>query len=676
MKALDSIPGAIVDVETTMKCPVGNNKANPYWPDNEIVLAGAVRLEGNETVVHPLATLPRAKHGPGTGPLPDWLVVAHNAAFDIAYLLKHGVYKQNDLAKANLWDTQLAEYLLSGQQHKFPSLDECSTKRGGTPKDNRVSVMFEAGKGAEEVPRNMLEDYLKADLKNTQTVFWSQYKEALDKGLLPLIHSQMDARLATIEMQYNGLAIDKPLLDEERRKLQHEVDALVVDLATTALFTTGYPLDPTAPQQLAKVLFGGQIPYKDKVPDGFYKNGNPKYRTEEKMHSVSGFSLVCKLEWQNKNGPSTADNVLEELCNELRPIAGSPALAFIEKVQDYRDKSKQLTTYYDGISNLLMPDGKLHPNLNHCVTVTGRLSCSEPNLQNQTDGAKGGIKKVFVSRWGKDGCIVEADYSQLEMIVLAALSGDRQLMTDIRNGTDMHDALYQSMHGVPLPKEKRKSFKRCAFALVYGGGVNAISKQGKCSEHEARRFKEAFYTRYPGVLAWHNTVFDGVEKSRTYEGEKDKETGLPIGRGLYVSPISGRHLRFREYTQDVTWSRSPEVRFSNTETKNYPVQSGATADIVPLMVGKLYRVLRNNPELSDKALLIMTVHDSVLLDVHKDVLDETIRLVRQVLESAPKVVEETFGYKFPLALKVGVSYGPNWFEQEEVNNPIEERKAA
>lgn len=669
MKALDSIPGAIVDVETTMKCPVGNNKANPYWPDNEIVLAGAQKLEGDATIIHAYADLPLGK----TGPVPDWLVVAHNAAFDIAYLLKHGVYKQNDLAKANLWDTQLAEYLLSGQQHKFPSLDECSAKRGGTPKDNRVSVMFEAGKGAEEVPRNMLEDYLKADLKNTQTVFWSQYKEALDKRLLPLIHSQMDARLATIEMQYNGLAIDKPLLDEERAKLAMEVAELLLYLRIVAEDVTDQKLDPAAPQQLAKVLFGGSVPQKDKEPDGFYKNGNPKFRTVERTISFPGYALACKPEWQNKNGPSTADDVLDSLL--LSHPKHHPAYAFIEKVQEYRDKSKQLTTYYDGISNLLMPDGKLHPNLNHCVTVTGRLSCSEPNLQNQTDGAKGGIKKVFVSRWGKDGCIVEADYSQLEMIVLAALSGDKQLMTDIRNGTDMHDALYQSMHGKPLPKEKRKAFKRCAFALVYGGGVNAISKQGKCSVEEAGEFKHAFYSRYPGVELWHISTFDEVKRSREYFGAKDNDTGLPVGAGLYVSPISGRHLRFREYVQD-NWKGGKEVRFSNTETKNYPVQSGATADIVPLMVGKLYRVLRNNPELSDKALLIMTVHDSVLLDVHKDVLDRTVRLVRQVLESAPKVVEETFGYKFPLALKVGVSFGPNWFEQEEVNNPIDERKAA
>jgi DNA polymerase I-like protein with 3'-5' exonuclease and polymerase domains len=665
---VDSIRGAIVDVETTMKCPVGSNKANPFWPENEIVLQGAQALDNDNYAICSGPSEPTG--GPKTE---GALVVAHNAAFDLHYLLKHGVYSQQALAKAHLWDTQLAEYLLSGQQHKFPSLDECAAERGGTLKDNRVSVMFEAGKGAEEVPRNMLEDYLKADLKNTQTVFWSQYKEAMEKGLLPLMHSQMDARLATIEMQYNGLAIDKTMLEVERDKLEIEVAMLGSQLRYEGECVSGFSLDPTKPQQLAKVLFGGQITLKEKEADGFYKNGKPKFKTVDRVVSTSGFGITCKSAWRNESGPSTADNVLEEL---LTTTMSPMCRGFIEKVQDYRDKSKQLSTYYDGISDLLMPDGRIHHNLNHCVTVTGRLSSSEPNLQNMTDGAKGGIKKVFVSRWGKDGYIVEADYSQLEMIVLAALSGDSMLTHDILTGTDMHDALYRTMHGTALSKEKRKSFKRCAFALVYGGGVNAISKQGKCSEDEARRFRDTFYARYPGVKLWHERVWQEVTISRTYEGAKDKDTGLPIGTGLYISPISGRHLRFREYVQE-DWGGKQVLRFSNTETKNYPVQSGATADIVPLMVGRLYRVLRNNPRLSDKALLINTVHDNAMLDVHKDVLEETLRVVRQVLESAPQVVKETFGYDFPLPLKVAVSCGPNWFDQEEVmNTPINERKAA
>jgi DNA polymerase I-like protein with 3'-5' exonuclease and polymerase domains len=100
--------------------------------------------------------------------------------------------------------------------------------------------------------------------------------------------------------------------------------------------------------------------------------------------------------------------------------------------------------------------------------------------------------------------------------------------------------------------------------------------------------------------------------------------------------------------------------------KNYPVQGTATGDIVPMMVGRLYRVLRNNPRLADKALLVNTVHDSVELDVHKSVLNETIEVVRAVLESAPAEIKHTFDYNFPLPLKVGVSYGPNWFEQTEV----------
>src|SRR5689334_20216600 len=113
-----------------MKCPVGNNKANPHWPDNEIVLAGAMALDTDETAI-----IDGKQLGRGAAPK-GYLLVAHNAAFDIAHALKADTYTQQELAALQLWDTQLAEYLLSGQQHKFPSLDECAKKRGGTIKDD------------------------------------------------------------------------------------------------------------------------------------------------------------------------------------------------------------------------------------------------------------------------------------------------------------------------------------------------------------------------------------------------------------------------------------------------------------------------------------------------------------------------------------------------------------
>lgn len=671
--------GLVVDVETTMKCPVGNNKANPFWPENRVVMKGVqdVSHQGRSgTWITSIGGVER-KLSTAT------FLVGHNIAFDIHHLLKAGTLKQEQLGKLQIWDTQLAEYLLTGQQHKWASLDELSAKRGGIAKDGRVSTMFKAGKGADEVPEDMLKEYLWNDLKNTNKVFWSQYAEALDKGMRPLIWSQMDARLATIEMTYNGLAIDTTFLRTRAAELRDELLLLEGWLHSAGHGLTGHPLDPTSPAQLSTILFGGEVKWKENEKVGTYKNGKDKYKQVEHVKKIYG-PVLHNPEWVGKNGkPSTADDVIEELLGRPSVKALSPYHELLEKVQDYRDKSKQLSTYFDALDKLIMPDGFIHHNLNHCATGTGRLACSEPNLQNQSTKNTSDIKKAFVSRWGDDGYIVEADYSQLEMMVLAVLSGDTQLMEDIATGTDMHRELFLQVHSRYPTEEERWWFKRCSFALVYGGGVGAIAAQGRTDRATAKRFIEVFYTRYPGVKAWHDELIELAKGFRYHDGTKDTETGLPIGKVKMFSKLSNRRYIFREYpnSPEVKAWKHEECSFSPTELKNYQVQGGATGDIVPLVIGRLFRVLKNNPRLADKCLLINTVHDSVLLDIHKSVLREALLVIRQVMESAPTLIKETWGYDWPLPFKVGISYGPNWFEQKEVDDNSEiyidlERKAA
>lgn len=664
----------VLDLETTMKCPVGNNKANPFWPENSIVLAGWKPILGWEGSADSARTMSLDKDKSFVS-FPAHLI-GHNIAFDLHHLLQNKNIDVSTLAKAEIWDTQLAEYLLSGQTHRFASLDECSERRGGTKKDERVGVMFAAGKGADEVPRNMLADYLKEDLNNTAVVFNSQYAEAMDRGMLPLLLSQMDARLATIDMIWNGLAVDKTFLQERAQKLYIEVCQLENSLRDVVKTKLGEDLDPTSPQQLATILFGGSVREKVKKLVGTYKNGNPKYVTDDVARPAASFNLLPPLgAVRGKNGKySTDDGTLEWLASCTK----GDVYAFVKGVQDYRAKSKELSTYFEGILSLIMPDGKVHHNLNHCLTATGRLSSSDPNLQNVTDGSKSDIKKAFVSRWGDDGIIVEADYGQLEMVMLAVLSGDEQLNKDIRDGVDMHRALFKDMHGREMRTEERKPFKRCSFALVYGAGAGGVAEQGGISKPEAKRFIDTFYTRYPGVKKWHEEMFAAVEAGRYYEGKKDKDTGLPVGEGCLVSPMSKRCYVFREYVLDEAIARwkKKTVGFSPTEIKNYPVQGGATGDIVPLVLGKLFRVLRNSPVLWDKCLLINTVHDSVMFDVHKSVYIEAITTIKRVMESAPTYIKETFGFDFPLKLKVGLSCGPNWMEQTEITFTEDERKAA
>ncbi len=661
---------AVLDVETTMKCPVGENKANPFWPENSVVMRGYKPGDDRAvTYLKPWATLGASAIGRER----VRLLVGHHIGFDIHHLRVKGEINEKFLGTVNLWDTQVAEYLLTAQRTQYASLDELATKYGGTLKDDTVKKLFAAGKGADEIDKDILTEYLKGDLLNTELVFFRQFEEAQRQGLVPLIITQMDALAATIEMTYNGLKVDQSALLAGATALRIEVDAIEAELIHAAGTQFGWPdrFNPGSAKQMSTLLFGGEHKYKVKKMCGFTRAGKEKWKYIEVVHKAPALFILPREEWKNSNGYSTDDKVL----NELAYLGPPGACDFAMKVLEYRDKNKQLTTYWEGLLKLLMPDGCIHHKLNHTVTRTGRLSSSEPNLQNVTNGD---IKKVFVSRWGEDGVIVEADFKQLEMVELAIVSGDKQLLKDIEDGVDMHDALFQSMYRRKMEKEERKHFKRCSFCLVYGGGKKAIAQQGNISEADAQRFIDTFYTRYKGVKEYHDYIINLAESSRVNHGLKDSETGLPVGEFTYTNEHTKRQYWFREYPTD--WGT---INFSPSELKNYMVQGGATGDKVPLCIGKLYRVLRNHPTLREKCLLINTVHDSVLFDVHKDVIVEALKLIKETMERTPEFYEEAFGYKMPLPLKVELSAGPNWLDQHEIkfnasNEPLwaEEKAAA
>lgn len=646
----------VVDVETTRNGPKDRD-GTPFDNHNKIVLAGT-KMGGKEAILSTVAPISMTN--------PDIsLLVGHNITFDLHYLRKHGGIKDEFLRTCNLWDTQLAEYLLSAQRTSYAKLDDLSEQYGGNKKDERVTAMFAEGMGADKVPMSMLIPYLKADLENTEKVFIEQFKLAQKHDLIPLIKTQMDALLATQEMTYNGLAIDRPLLIEGGAALAMEVSELHKKIVEQAApYVTSF--NPDSPKQVSLLLFGGEEQVVENEQVGVYKNGKPKWKKKTRILKNAGLGLKPQTRPNSLGYFSTDDKVLTHLHNEH--LTGSLANKLTGMLLEYRDKSKQLTTYWAGLLPLVGADGLIHHSLNHTVARTGRLSSSKPNLQNVTNGP---IKEVFVSRWGHEGYVVEADFKQLEMVELAIVSGDKQLIHDIERGVDMHDALFIEMHGRKMKKEERKSFKRCSFALVYGAGAGGVAEQGGISKHEAQRFITTFYNRYPGVRDYHDSLIDMAKEYRSSGGLKDTETGLPVGEFVYTSPHSKRRYWFREYPTE--WG---SINFSPTELKNYMVQGGATGDKVPLCIGKLYRVLKNHPRLADRCLMVNTVHDSVMFDVHRDVVDEALVVIKETMERTPEFYAEAFGYVMPLPLKVELSMGPNWLDQIEVDMTETMKEAA
>ena len=286
------------------------------------------------------------------------------------------------------------------------------------------------------------------------------------------------------------------------------------------------------------------------------------------------------------------------------------------------------------------------------------------------------IKECFTSRF-EDGVIMEADYSQLEVIVLAFLSQDYQLMKDIREGVDLHCMAAASLYNKPYDTmlsgyqagdpditKWRKISKVFSFQLQYGSGAKAMAEKLELPVELAKKFIKNYYARYPGVKLFQEKVASSVQASRKPSKHRTA-TGLPAGLGHYTS-ITGRRYVFQEYDSlPFMVERGKPISFSPTQMKNYPVQGFATGDIVPLMMGVLYEKLKSDPILRTKALLINTVHDSIMLDVREDVVRQAATTVKEVLEDAPTYIYKTWQIIFDLPLKVGISTGPSWAQQTE-----------
>lgn len=621
-----------LDLETTMDCPVGNNKANPMWKGNKIIASGIKWLHKADvhTCYSPI--------GVDTKPLLDeislaGLVVGHNIKFDLLY-----IYRNTSNILPRIWDTQLAAYLLSGQRHLYASLDELTAEYIGKHalKDDKIKEYWKAGVRTEDIPVTELLPYLRADVNNTEAIFKIQFEEAEQLDILQLIFTQMDALRATIEMNRNGMHVD---WDYVKSMCQHYGE--LIDRTDAVIKSLAGHLDYMSPKQLSLYFFGGQEKYVERELVGEYKNGKPKYKNVEKINIIEGdYKPTTEI---GKGGYYSVDDaVLKGLSSKGDKLA--------EQLLIMRSAKKIKETYYEGLNDLRFPDNNIYPNLNHCSTKTGRLSATNPNLQNQTDA--GDVKRAYISRF-PNGKILELDYSQLEMVALAYLANDKQLIEDINNGRDMHRELYNGMYGRYPTDAERKPFKRFSFLLVYGGGATTLMAQSGCDRATAKKFISTFYTRYKGVKQYHEAIVKEANDKAVISYEEG--TSGPQYTYYHPSP-TGRHYVFKKYASDY---KAGELTFSPTELKNWPIQGFATGDVVPMMVGILLRKLEE-AGLSHKALLVMTVHDSVLLDTEDEVCYDAACIAKDTLEKAPLYLKQYFNIDFPCQLKVGVEVGTTW----------------
>ncbi len=513
---------------------------------------------------------------------PEIKKVGQNLKYDKSVLANHDIDLQGIA-----FDTMLESYVLNsaGSRHDMDTLAERHL--------DHKTIHFEdiAGKGAKQLTFNQIElekagPYAAEDaditLRLHQTL-WPQLEaeaslsEVFERIELPLLNV-----LSTIER--NGALIDCKLLGEQSVEITQRLD----ELQKQAFELAGEEFNLGSTKQLGHILF-------------------------EKL----GLPVIKKTP---KGAPSTAEEVLQELALDY-PL---PKLLI-----EYRGLSKLKSTYTDKLPKMVKPaTGRVHTSYHQAVTATGRLSSSDPNLQNIPIRTEEGrrIRKAFIAPEGYK--VVAADYSQIELRIMAHLSGDEGLQRAFSEGLDVHKATAAEVFSIDLEAvtvEQRRSAKAINFGLIYGMSAFGLAKQLNVGRYEAQQYIDLYFERYPGVQRY-------MDETRVEAAEQG-----------YVETLNGRRL----YLPEINSRNGMRRQAAERTAINAPMQ-GTAADIIKLAMLDVASWLEQ--EKLD-ARMIMQVHDELVLEVAEAQLD-------QVIEGLKARMEAAMSLDVPLLVEAGV--GDNW----------------
>lgn len=513
------------------------------------------------------------------------LKVGQNLKFDMSLLARYGI-EMRGIA----YDTMLESYVLDsvGGRHDMDSLADRYL--------GHKTITFEeiAGKGKNQLTFNQIAleqaaPYAAEDADVTlqlHLAMWPQLKQSAE---LLTVFNEIEMPLLPVlsHIERTGVLIDPAILSvhsQELAKRLAELEAQAHELAEE-------PFNLASTKQLQAILYEKQkLPVLKKTPGG---------------------------------APSTNEEVLAELALDY-PLP--------KVILEYRGLAKLKTTYTDKLPLMINPvSGRVHTSYHQAVTATGRLSSSDPNLQNipvrNDEGRR--IRQAFIAPEGYR--IVAADYSQIELRIMAHLSQDEGLLKAFAEGKDIHRATASEVFGVPLDKvtgEQRRSAKAINFGLIYGMSAFGLARQLGIPRGEAQRYMDLYFERYPGVL-------DYMERTRQQASEQG-----------YVSTLDGRRL----YLPDVRSSNAMRRKAAERAAINAPMQ-GTAADIIKRAMIEVDAWLQGQEKPLVRA--IMQVHDELVFEVHESVIEEASQRIRQLMEGSMTLA---------VPLKVDVGVGMNWDE--------------
>ena len=401
------------------------------------------------------------------------------------------------------------------------------------------------------------------------------------------LYQEVELPLVTVlaHLEINGFLVDDHQLKEFADKLGEKIDALTNEIYMLA----GEEFNINSPKQLGVILF-------------------------EK--------LELKPVKKTKTGYATNADVLEKL-RDKHPI--------VNFIMEYRQLAKLKSTYCDGLTAVVNPNThRIHSVFTQTVTVTGRLSSTEPNLQNIPTRTELGreIRKMFVAKEGY--VLVDADYSQIELRVLAHIANDETMINAFRNNEDIHAVTASQVLGIPLEdvtKEQRSSAKAVNFGIVYGIGEFSLAQDLHISVKEAKAYIESYLEKYHGVRNYMESIKE--------QAKKDGYVKTMLNRIRYIPELKSPNYNIRQFGERVAL--------------NTPIQ-GTAADIIKLAMVRVDNRLINE---GLKSKLILQVHDELIVEAHKDEVDKVKQILSEEMQSAMEL---------NVPLKVDMSTGHSWYD--------------
>jgi len=512
------------------------------------------------------------------------LKIGQNLKYDISMLAQYGIN-----VKGKMFDTMLAHYLLEPEQrHNMDYLAEVYL--------NYITIPIEdlIGKGRQqktmrEVPVELVEEYAAEDADITLQLYEKLLPLLKENGVEKLFYEiEMPLVPVLSRMEANGVKIDTQNLQQISDEFGGEIQKIEEEIYALA----GTPFNIASPKQLGEVLF-------------------EKLKIDEKAKKT-------------KTGQyATGEEVLQKLLHK-HPI--------IQKILDYRSFTKLKSTYLDALPALVNPkDGLIHTSYNQAVTATGRLSSNNPNLQNIPVRTAQGreIRRAFVPR-SEAYTLLAADYSQIELRIIAHLSQDPAMVADFNLGHDIHAATAAKVFHVPMnevTKEQRSRAKAVNFGIIYGMSAFGLAERMELSRSEAADIIKKYFEEYAGIKEYMN-----------------RSIALAHERG-YAETILGR----RRYLRDINGANSVVRGFAERNAINAPIQ-GSSADMIKIAMIGIHKEMQR---LKMQSKMMLQVHDELVFDAHLDELDTLKAIVNDKMVNA-----------LPLSVPVVVEMntGSNWLE--------------